>query len=249
QFLRRYHHHVAFRRLTPPVTSTETIDTPVPLYPTCLDACGNMVALGTREGPVLLFDTTYGGGGSGGGGGRSGGGGGGGGGSERCHDGVPPALETNAIAERSVMTPRAAAAARVPGKAVTPTTALAGSSNRSGSTASVTRVYGSLADGTGPTTAVLLDRAKVIAAGRGSRRSGGGFVIRIYAVDSTRLLRTLRCLSEVSRMSLFDPVLAVLSSGSGRLSFRDLYADGGGGLGQRTAMGVSAAAFAAVEGH
>ncbi|CAN0477954.1 unnamed protein product, partial [Ectocarpus sp. 12 AP-2014] len=147
------------------------------------------------------------------------------------------------------MTPRAAAAARVPGKAVTPTTALAGSSNRSGSTASVTRVYGSLADGTGPTTAVLLDRAKVIAAGRGSRRSGGGFVIRIYAVDSTRLLRTLRCLSEVSRMSLFDPVLAVLSSGSGRLSFRDLYADGGGGLGQRTAMGVSAAAFAAVEGH
>ncbi|CBJ30529.1 hypothetical protein Esi_0199_0006 [Ectocarpus siliculosus] len=165
QFLRRYHHHVAFRRLTPPVTSTETIDTPVPLYPTCLDAC--------------------------------------------------------------------AAAARVPGKAATPTTALNRSSNRSESTASVTRVYGSLADGTGPTTAVLLDRAKVIAAGRGSRRSGGGFVIRIYAVDSTRLLRTLRCVSEVSRMSLFDPVLAVLSWGSGRLSFRDLYADGGGGLGQR----------------
>lgn len=33
-------------------------------------------------------------------------------------------------------------------------------------------------------------------------------------------------------MCLFDPVLAVLSSGSGRLSFRDLYADGGSGLGQ-----------------
>ncbi|CAN0114123.1 unnamed protein product [Ectocarpus sp. 6 AP-2014] len=247
QFLRRYHHHVAFRRLTPPVTSTETIDTPVPLYPTCLDACGNMVALGTREGPVLLFDITSGGsGGSGGGGGGSGGGGS----SGSCRDGAPPALETSAASERSAITPRAAAAAaRVPGKAATPTTALNRSSNRSESTSSVTRVYGSLADGTGPTTAVLLDRAKVIAAGRGSRRSGGGFVIRIYAVDSTRLLRTLRCVSEVSRMSLFDPVLAVLSWGSGRLSFRDLYADGGGGLGQRTAMGVSAAAFAAVEGH
>ncbi|CAM9138553.1 unnamed protein product [Ectocarpus sp. 4 AP-2014] len=244
QFLRRYHHHVAFRRLTPPVTSTEIIDTPVPLYPTCLDACGNMVALGTREGPVLLFDTTYGSGGGGGGGGS-----GGGGSSGNCRDGAPPALETNAVAGRSTMTPGVAAAARVPGKAATPTIALAGSSNRSESTASVTRVYGSLADETGPITAVLLDRAKVIAAGRGSRRSGGGFVVRIYAVDSTRLLRTLRCLSEVSRMSLFDPVLAVLSSGSGRLSFRDLYADGGGGLGQRTAMGVSAAAFAAVEGH
>ncbi|CAN0311575.1 unnamed protein product [Ectocarpus sp. 8 AP-2014] len=243
QFLRRYHHHAAFRRLTPPVTKTVTIDTPVPLYPTCLDTCGNMVALGTREGPVLLFDTTSGsGGGDSGGGGRNGR-------SGRCRDGAPPALETNAAAERSAMTPRAAAAARVPGKVATPTTALDGSRNRSESTASVTRVYGSLADGTGPTTAVLLDRAKVIAAGRGSRRSGGGFVIRIYAVDSTRLLRTLRCLSEVSRMSLFDPVLAVLSSDSGRLSFRDLYADGGGGLGQRTAMGVSAAAFATVEGH
>lgn len=33
-------------------------------------------------------------------------------------------------------------------------------------------------------------------------------------------------------MCLFDPVLAVLSLGSGRLSFRDLYADGGSGLGQ-----------------
>ncbi|CAB1118693.1 unnamed protein product [Ectocarpus sp. CCAP 1310/34] len=240
KFLRRYYHHVAFRRLTPPVTNTETIDTPVPLYPTCLDTCGNMVALGTREGPVLLFHTTNGSGGGGGGGS------GGGGSSGSYRDGAPLALETNAAAGRSAMTPPAA---RAPGKAATPTTALAGSSNRSGSTASVTRAYGSLADGTGPTTAVLVDRAKVIAAGRGSRRSGGGFVIRIYAVDSTRLLRTLRCLSEVSRMSLFDPVLAVLSLGSGRLSFRDLYADGGGGLGQRTAMGVSAAAFAAVEGH
>lgn len=149
------------------MTNPETIDTPVPLYPTCLDACGNMVALGTREGPVLLFDTT------------SSGGGGGGVSSGRCRDGGPPAIETNAAAERSAITPRAAAAARVPGKAATPTTASDGSSSsRSESTASVTRVYGSLADGTGPTTAVLLDRAKVIAAGRGSRRSGGGFVIR-----------------------------------------------------------------------
>lgn len=164
-----------------PVTSTETIDTPVPLYPTCLDACGNMVALGTREGPVLLFDTTS----SGGGGGSSG----------RCRGGTPPALETTAAAERSAMTPRAAAAARVPGKVATPTTALDGSSNRSESTASVTRVYGSLADGTGPTTAVLLDRAKVIAAGRGSRRSGGGFVIRcgvlfVFGVPAEKEART-----------------------------------------------------------
>ncbi|CAN0385199.1 unnamed protein product, partial [Hapterophycus canaliculatus] len=71
--------------------------------------------------------------------------------------------------------------------------------------------------------------------------------LRIYAVDSTRLLRTLRCLSEVSRMCLFDPVLAVLSSSSGRISFRDLYADGGSGLGQGGVTGFSADAFAAVE--
>lgn len=42
----------------------------------------------------------------------------------------------------------------------------------------VYRVCGSLSDGTGPISAVLLDRAKLIAAGRGSRRSGGGHVIR-----------------------------------------------------------------------
>ncbi|CAN0100169.1 unnamed protein product [Scytosiphon promiscuus] len=107
-----------------------------------------------------------------------------------------------------------------------------GSGESAASGTRVYRVYGSLADGTGPVSSVLLDRAKVIAAGRGSRRSGGGYVIRIYAVDSTRLLRTLRCLGEVSRMCLFDPVLAVLSSASGRISFRDLYADNGSGLGQ-----------------
>lgn len=33
-------------------------------------------------------------------------------------------------------------------------------------------------------------------------------------------------------MCLFDPVLAVLSTASGRLSFRDIYAEGGSGLGQ-----------------
>ena len=43
-------------------------------------------------------------------------------------------------------------------------------------------------------------------------------------------------------MRLFDPVLAVLSSAAGRVSFRDLYADGGGGLGQvrRGNMGMGA---------
>ncbi|CAM9112831.1 unnamed protein product, partial [Sphacelaria rigidula] len=56
QFLRRYHHHVAFRRLAAPITDTETVEMPVPLFPTCIDTCGCMVALGTREGPVLLFD-------------------------------------------------------------------------------------------------------------------------------------------------------------------------------------------------
>lgn len=61
---------------------------------------------------------------------------------------------------------------------------------------------------------------------------------RIYAVDSTRLLRTLRCAGEVSLMRLFDPILAVLSSAAGRVSFRDLYADGGGGLGQVWVLSV-----------
>lgn len=60
--------------------------------------------------------------------------------------------------------------------------------------------------------------------------------LRIYAVDSTRVLRTLRCVNEVSRMRLFDPVLAVLSCHWGRISFRDLYADGGSGLGQVRAI-------------
>lgn len=43
---------------------------------------------------------------------------------------------------------------------------------------SVSRVYGSLVEGAGPISAVLLDRTKIIAAGHGSRRSGGGYVIR-----------------------------------------------------------------------
>lgn len=104
---------------------------PVPLSPTCLDARGYMVALGTREGPVILFDVSL----------------------------RPPPIS------------------RASG-------ALSGSANGGGGDgsgsggASVTRVYGSLAGGEGPVSAVLLDRAKVIAAGRGSRRSGGGFVVR-----------------------------------------------------------------------
>lgn len=39
-----------------PVTDTEKISMPVPLFPTCLDACGCMVAVGTRAGPVIIFD-------------------------------------------------------------------------------------------------------------------------------------------------------------------------------------------------
>lgn len=39
-------------------------------------------------------------------------------------------------------------------------------------------------------------------------------------------------------MCLFDPVLAVLSATSGRISFRDIYADAGSGLGQVSCSGV-----------
>eukprot|EP00752_Nemacystus_decipiens_P007104 g6366.t1 len=263
-FLRRYYHHVAFRRLSPPVTNTETVEMPVPLHPTCLDVRGCMVALGTREGPVLLFDV-----------------------GPRPSGAAPPSSKeglrlpdvagagTTAAAAASASatssefggstsrdhsrrdirrgggsTHAASAAGAAANSVGTSTTGRGGKGEdrgSAGSSASVTRVYGSLADGTGPVSSVILDRAKVIAAGRGSRISGGGYVIRIYTVDSTRLLRTLRCVSEVSRMCLFDPLLAVLSAGSGRLSFRDLYADGGSGLGQRTASDVSAVAFAAVE--
>lgn len=104
---------------------------PVPLSPTCLDARGCMVALGTREGPVILFDVSL----------------------------RPPPIS------------------RALGALSGRTNGGGGDGSGSGGTA-VTRVYGSLAGGEGPVSAVLLDRAKVIAAGRGSRRSGGGFVVR-----------------------------------------------------------------------
>lgn len=177
---------------------------PVPLYPTCLDVCGCMVALGTREGPVLLFDVG------------------------RRHAGAaaPPSSEGRLKPSADVA---AAPAGRVPVATATAATAAAaaaagssklvgstggsgsgrdtrhggspadlanategavstststntggadGNSGNANSSSSVTRVYGSLRDGTGPISAVVLDRAKVIAAGRGSRKSGGGYVVR-----------------------------------------------------------------------
>lgn len=155
---------------TPPVTDTRTVDMPVPLYPTCLDIYGCMVALGTREGPVLLFDvgppddarsfappppllggrrphletvaSSSGHGGSGGN--RSGG---------VSNDSSGGSRSNSGGSSSSISSGR-------------------------GTSTSVTRVYGSLADGTGPVSSVILDRAKLIAAGRGSRRSGGGHVIR-----------------------------------------------------------------------
>lgn len=161
---------------------------PVPLYPTCLDVCGHMVAVGTRKGPVLLFDV----------GPRS--------------SAADPSSPQEGLMPRAVAT---AATATTPassskfggstsgdnsnrnirhggGLAHAASTAGAAASIGTGSSCagggadgesttscgSVTRVYGSLADGTGPISSVILDRAKVIAAGRGSRRNGGGFVIR-----------------------------------------------------------------------
>lgn len=166
---------------------------PVPLYPTCLDVCGCMVALGTREGPVLLFDV-----------------------GPRPSGGAAPASSKERLKPRAVAatagTTAAAAASASPssklggstsrddsnresrrggsrphtataaGTAASMGTSTSGGTGRDGGNttccASVTRVYGSLADGTGPISSVILDRAKVIAAGRGSRRSGGGYVVR-----------------------------------------------------------------------
>ncbi|CAM9998905.1 unnamed protein product, partial [Hapterophycus canaliculatus] len=153
-FLRRYHHHVAFRRLTPPVAHSETVKMPVaPMYPTCLHACGCMVAVGTREGPVLLFD-------------------------------VGPQLPCEAAAA-GIRSASTVSSASIGGGGGGSSSGGKGGDSCEGA-ASVTRVYrvyGSLADGTGPASSVLLDRAKVIAAGCGSRRSGGGYVIRCAGVD------------------------------------------------------------------
>ena len=168
---------------------------PVPLYPTCLDVCGCMVALGTREGPVLLFDV-----------------------GPRPSDDAPARSSREGLKLRVV-----AAAASTPSKfggstcrddssrdtcgggsrdlPASPAGATAGigaATSGSGvsedggnktSSVSVTRVYGSLTDGTGPISSVILDRAKVIAAGRGSRRSGGGYVIRCGEEGHIRGLR------------------------------------------------------------
>lgn len=163
---------------------------PVPLYPTCLDVCGCMVALGTREGPVLLFDV----------GPRP---------SGATLPSLKGGLKPRAVATAVPATIAGAAAGAASSKfggrdgstrgtrhggnptdvanaaeaaAGASTSASSGGAGRdSGSSASssyVTRVYGSLADGTGPISSVILDRAKVVAAGRGSRRSGGGYVVR-----------------------------------------------------------------------
>lgn len=59
-----------------------------------------------------------------------------------------------------------------------------------------------------------------------------GFLLfgRMYDVESTRLLRTLKCMDEVSRICLFDPVIAVQYLSLGCLSFRDIYAESSTGL-------------------
>lgn len=105
-----------------PITDTETVEMPVPLFPTCIDTCGCMVALGTREGPVLLFDLS------------------------------PRDQEQEQ--ERHHQKQQASNGSKV------------------------VRVYGSLSAGEGPVASVLLDRAKVVVAGRLSRRREGGHFIR-----------------------------------------------------------------------
>lgn len=129
---------------TPPVTDTDTVDMPVPLHPACLDVCGCMVALGTREGPVILFDV----------------------GPRDARRTGPPPMQ---IGKR----PRRETISSASGHGDS-----SGDGSGGSTRTSVTRVYGSLADGTGPISSVILDRAKLIAAGRGSRRNGGGYVIR-----------------------------------------------------------------------
>lgn len=163
---------------------------PVPLYPTCLDVCGCMVALGTREGPVLLFDV----------GPRSSGAT-----SPSSKAGLKPDAVAAAASASSnfdgstsrddnssrgiwhggspthVASAAGEAASTCSRASDSTSTRSRGPDGDGGSTPSssaVTRVYGSLADGTGPISSVILDRAKVIAAGRGSRRSGGGYVVR-----------------------------------------------------------------------
>lgn len=108
------------------MTDTKTVEMPVPLFPTCIDTCGCMVALGTREGPVLLFDL-----------------------SPRHQQ-----PDQDQDQERHHQKQQASNGSKV------------------------VRVYGSLSAGEGPVASVLLDRAKVVVAGRLSRRREGGHFIR-----------------------------------------------------------------------
>lgn len=167
---------------------------PVPLYPTCIDSCGLMVAVGTREGPVILFHV----------GPRHA--------SGPCST-MPvrkkPHHETNEPSPAVTSTRRSSSnnsgrshgrGNRPDGQAGSAVRALRNFSRDTASTSpgrvtgggggggggatatTVIRVYGSLAGGDGPISAVLLDRSKVIAAGRGSRRYGNKFVIRCGSI-------------------------------------------------------------------
>lgn len=187
---------VSFHK-TPPVTDTETVEMPVPLFPTCIDACGCMVAVGTREGPVILFDV----------------------GTASGYERATAA--GNQRGPRGRGTAPSVAGCTAGGRTSTANNSnsnnfisnnifysnTSGGNNNSnsnsngnsgqssnsstscngggrgrgrggGTTTTAVSVYGSLADRLGPISAVLLDRAKVVAAGRGSRRTGGGYVIR-----------------------------------------------------------------------
>lgn len=106
----------------PPVVDTHTVDMPMSLYPTCLDACGAMVAVGTRQGPVIVFYV---------------------GPAERSSKGNDPPSRQDGVDRGNQ------------------------------DSATVYRAYGSLSKGEGPISDVVLDRSKLLAAGRCSGVDGG----------------------------------------------------------------------------
>lgn len=159
---------------------------PASLSPTCLDVRGSMVAIGTREGSVLLFDIdspqpapprsdnkptgsplrrkqarTQESGTS-----RS--------------EGFPRQDRSKSLSEASDNgsgSGRCSQAARVKdhrGKSLF----CLGRKHPGSDRCSLVRVYGSPSAGGGRITAILLDRFKLIAAGGRANRDGGGFVIR-----------------------------------------------------------------------
>lgn len=115
----------------PPVVDTHTVDMPMSLHPTCLDACGAMIAVGTRQGPVIVFHV---------------------GPAERS-------LKGNDHPSRH-------------GGGENPQRNDGGGGGNQ-DCATVYRAYGSLSKGEGPISDVVLDRSKLLAAGRCSGVDGG----------------------------------------------------------------------------